>query len=533
MHKQISIFKVLVSVLVMMYFMGGQAVFAAGSARSNDQPAADVMTGADGIYFVPKVGYGHLVITVSAPNGSVYKKSFDPGGTPFLGLSEVCGNQAIDGSYTYELRVSPAVKNMARGEAGDAEAKAAKTRRTITQTGYFTVRGGSIVVPSTMPEAGGMGISRPEQSIDEDTCIVGSLCVGTDCSDPETWGYENLRLKENNLRIHFDDTSSTSAFPANDWRIVINDTADGGANYFAVEDSTSGDMPFTIEAGAPENSLYIEDYGRIGIKTSTPAVELHIVDGDSPCTRLEQDTSSGWTAQVWDVVGNESNFFIRDVTNSSKIPFRIQPGAPSSTLCLKSDGKIGIGTWSPTYPLEINTTGSNCCILIKRTDGATNYVNATDSYANFGSTTNHPLRLVVNSAWKMRLNTDGSLSMSNGATCTTGGVWTNASSRTFKENIQALDTEEALNTLTRLSPVKFNYKVDKGEKHVGFIAEDAPELVSTKDRKGMSPMDIAAVLTKVVQEQQKTLQAQQKTLQEQQKTISELKEKINRLVENK
>ena len=122
MHKQIRIFKVLVSVLVMMYFMGGQAAFAAESAGGKDQPAADVMIGADGIYFVPKVGYGHLEITVSTPNGSVFKKSFDPGGTPFLGLSEVCGSQSsqsIDGSYTYELRVSPAVKNRLRGEAGD------------------------------------------------------------------------------------------------------------------------------------------------------------------------------------------------------------------------------------------------------------------------------------------------------------------------------------------------------------------------------------------------------------------------------
>jgi hypothetical protein len=59
--------------------------------------------------------------------------------------------------------------------------------------------------------------------------------------------------------------------------------------------------------------------------------------------------------------------------------------------------------------------------------------------------------------------------------------------------------------LKRLSPVKYNYKVDKADKHVGFIAEDVPELVATADRKGMSTMDIVAVLTKVVQEQQKVI----------------------------
>ena len=72
-----------------------------------------------------------------------------------------------------------------------------------------------------------------------------------------------------------------------------------------------------------------------------------------------------------------------------------------------------------------------------------------------------------------------------------------------------------MDTLKQLNPVKFSYKVDSEDRHVGFIAEDAPDLVATKDRKGMSPMDVVAVLTKVVQEQQKT--------------INELSEKIAQL----
>ena len=85
--------------------------------------------------------------------------------------------------------------------------------------------------------------------------------------------------------------------------------------------------------------------------------------------------------------------------------------------------------------------------------------------------------------------------------------------------------------------MKFAYKKDLTEKHVGFIAEDVPELVSTKDRKGLSPMDIVAVLTKVVQEQQRIIEDQQKTAKEQrevsnqqQKTISVLSEKVDELV---
>jgi len=97
------------------------------------------------------------------------------------------------------------------------------------------------------------------------------------------------------------------------------------------------------------------------------------------------------------------------------------------------------------------------------------------------------------------------LQMASGAYCTTGGVWTNASSKEYKQDIKELTRDEAMETLNGLSPVKFAYKSDADEKHVGFIAEDVPDLVATKDKKGTSSMDVVAVLTKVVQEQQKTI----------------------------
>ena len=66
-----------------------------------------------------------------------------------------------------------------------------------------------------------------------------------------------------------------------------------------------------------------------------------------------------------------------------------------------------------------------------------------------------------------------------------------------------------VSALSLLKPSKFNYKVDKDDDYLGFIAEDVPDLVATKDRKGLSPMDIVAVLTKVVQQQQEKIEKQQ------------------------
>ena len=45
----------------------------------------------------------------------------------------------------------------------------------------------------------------------------------------------------------------------------------------------------------------------------------------------------------------------------------------------------------------------------------------------------------------------------------------------------------------------FSYTKDPRDSHVGFIAEDVPDLVASAGRKGLSPMDIVAVAVKVLQ----------------------------------
>ena len=105
------------------------------------------------------------------------------------------------------------------------------------------------------------------------------------------------------------------------------------------------------------------------------------------------------------------------------------------------------------------------------------------------------------------------LQMASGAHVTAGGVWTNSSSRALKENISALTAAEALTALTGLEPVHFNYLSDPTEAHIGFIAEDVPELVASNDRQGLSAMDIVAVLTRVVQAQQQQIERLQERLE--------------------
>jgi len=127
------------------------------------------------------------------------------------------------------------------------------------------------------------------------------------------------------------------------------------------------------------------------------------------------------------------------------------------------------------------------------------------------------------------------IQVAGGAYCN-GTTWTNASSRSLKTNIRDLSAYDARAALSQLEPVRFNYKADTSDECLGFIAEDVPGLLATPDRKGLSPMDIVAVLTKVVQEQQKkndemkkTIDDQQKLIDLQQRTIDEILSKIDRL----
>lgn len=84
-----------------------------------------------------------------------------------------------------------------------------------------------------------------------------------------------------------------------------------------------------------------------------------------------------------------------------------------------------------------------------------------------------------------------------------------------------------MQALDGLRPSRFNYKVNDEDEYVGFIAEDVPELVATRDRKGLSPMDVTAVLTKVVQEQQRMLQDQKETIDAMKHEIEMLKTAMN------
>lgn len=113
---------------------------------------------------------------------------------------------------------------------------------------------------------------------------------------------------------------------------------------------------YAIDAATVGNGTLTAVNGNVGVGTPNPVFDLHIRTTDTPGVRLEQTDQGGWPPQTWDIAGNEANFFVRDITGGSRLPFRIRPGAPTSSIDIAADGKVGIGTDKPQAKLDISGT---------------------------------------------------------------------------------------------------------------------------------------------------------------------------------
>lgn len=469
-----------------------------------------------------------LVLTVAGPGGFFLRRELAAArGT--LDLAGESGRPLVDGSYEWELLASPvideetrrALDEARRGEdaAGVLEALRAAGRipRGSSQSGSFAVRDGAIVAPdfregepgAARSARGGSGIRSvaAELVVPEDLIVQGEACVGADCSAAETFGSDTFKLKANNIRVLFDDTSVTPGFPANDWRLVVNDSASGGVNHFTIEDVTSATFPFTIRSGAPGNSLFVSGSGKIGVRTSTPVLDLHVSSGNTPAFRLEQNATFGFPAQTWDVGANEANFFVRDVTGGSRLPLRIRPGAPTSSLDVAASGNVGVGTSSPDARLDVEASGS---VELRLTAAGGSAWRLLNDASGFGTElAGSGFRAVnVDSAGNMQLH----------------GTLTQGSSRDLKTGFATLDPREALARVSALPISLWSYKAeDPAVRHLGPMAEDFHRAFGLgADDRHIAPGDQAGVALLA-------LQGLGQVVLEKDREIAELKIRLERL----
>ena len=582
--------------------------------QSNE--VATVNSVGSGVRFDVGVPHATVSLTVVGPDGESFSKVFKSGNSPEFRLIEAKGERLPDGLYTYELRVTPNISDevkeslkAARAKGNEAEVKRELRKRGAlpqgqVQSGSFLVQNGSAIVAGASEGAGQAKSTieppaapvvspvRPvakilrhhprffvfDQVIPDDLIVQGSICAGFDCVNNENFGTDTIRVKENNVRIQFDDTSSTAGFATNNWQLRANAQPSGGASFFGIVDQgatgngETGTIVVQVDAGAPANSLRVSSAGDVGIKTATPVLDMHANTSDTPGIRLEQNNTGGFTAQTWDVAGNEANFFVRDVTGGSLLPFRIRPGAPTSSIDISASGDVGIRTASPGAPLDVSgntfivgsdlnaTTRTNSADKVSRvavppfTTTNLNFAyvagaaTSTDNIAAVGgsaggfaaatrvvfhtaantNTDNGTERMRITSIGRVGIGTtapDQLLSVNGDASKVGGGSWLSFSDERLKNVKGRFNT--GLKALMQLQPLRFEYKANNaagvpqvGER-IGFGAQAVqqviPEAVTTSENGFLMVNNDPIIWTML------------NAIKEQQKEIAELKKEIRQL----
>lgn len=174
-----------------------------------------------------------------------------------------------------------------------------------------------------------------DQIVPDDLVVQGSICTGFDCFNDEEFGSDTLRLKENNDRIAFADTSPGPE-PGNDWEITANDTASGGPNYLQVLDVTAGRPALRVFGGAPTGALTLTPGG--AVRTGTGSL-IQREDGTSTELRTGVDGEAVLAALAAVPIARYR------LTADPAGPFHVGPfgSAFNTALGLGSGGEVATG----------------------------------------------------------------------------------------------------------------------------------------------------------------------------------------------
>ena len=230
------------------------------------------------------------------------------------------------------------------------------------------------------------------------------------------------------------------------------------------------------------------------------------------------------------------------VSTMTEHDLELRAGGNKPVMTLKADGRVGIGTATPGAPLEVSgrikaghlTVGdwpaSPDHFVYFGTDALDqmdhrNYALIQDSSGRTSLNSPEVILLKIadlpsvgiTAGGKIVLGSRGGegsigfgvnpahpIHLAGGAHCFGGREWRNACSISCKKDVEDLPLDEALAALRDLRPVTFKY-IDDDEARAGFIAEEVPDLLATGDRTSLSPMELVAVLTRVVKFQQRQI----------------------------
>ncbi|MBI4427480.1 MAG: hypothetical protein HY569_03300 [Candidatus Magasanikbacteria bacterium] len=307
--------------------------------------------------------------------------------------------------------------------------------------------------------------------------------------------------------------------------LVVSSTTGYAGGKFAVDSSgnisTSGTLAFTASAGVAVSSTA----GNLNLEAKNSALSAMLKLYSNGTEMMRMGTGGGGSANgiLFGVATNFNNGVLSinqqngDISTSGTLAFTASAGgAVSSTV-----GNLNISAGAPAggklmkfwvdgtevVRLGSNPSASGLFIGVDAINnaGVFNVNNQTGNIATSGTIIQAPLATNITG---------------NGVCITSGNQLTNAgaaacnpSALKFKTDVQDLNLDTATNIIMALKPITFTDKapVSENDKHFGFIADWSKDidrrLVDLKDGEPWSfeYMNYTAVLTKVIQEQQRRL----------------------------
>jgi hypothetical protein len=305
---------------------------------------------------------------------------------------------------------------------------AAGSFTTLTASGDVTFDTSTLKVDSTNNRVG-IGTTSPGGVLTSYKSSNGDPVLGHFYNDNAGTGTEAVVYVTNSSSIGdglFLETTGT-AFTTTGGFVqdsAVIGSGSGASGGLSIMTRANADMRFYTN-GHTNERMRIDSSGNVGIGTSSPASLLHL-SSNAPTIQISEVDAG--TENYIQASGGGFNFFADDANAaaSTKMGFYIDG---SERMRIDSSGNVGIGTSSPAYKLEVESSSDADLIQIQSTAGANNTVlrlgiSGDVATLNASGGSSGALAIKTYGSERMRIDTSGNVGIGTSSPTTFSGYTT-------------------------------------------------------------------------------------------------------------
>ena len=516
------------------------------SSVASAQPAADARLESGLLTLQPRADFDRAILTVSGPGGLYQRLTFGPGETIAFSGGDTREGVLADGGYQYQL-----VLVQGQGAGGDES----MTNPGVAHmaSGSFSVIGGATY--DSPPEAAGGGVVSDqvdslaaETYFGDDLQVAGDIGVGHSNGQNPDKEIDIENLSE--VFVRFDDTGGAVTtwdvgVPASSYRWIVSHV------------DASPTTPFTILDNTPDNTLYLNASGNVGIGTATPGDRLHILGSND--IRMEDNSGTIWDFGHGSSASGDFEFQLIDDGSG---------GSVGSVLTLEDDetatyvrgvgvfesnpqARLHVGSPSNDGTAKILVTEENATVTgrtmfeMKNNGNVQFFFENTDSGDIFQMSQLSTVFQISSptGTGKFRVRKGAGLQALNGSTTildlnSTGDLTvksvTQTSSRVEKRGFHSVDAVSVLDKVAGLPISEWSYKADSPSvRHIGPMSEDFHAAFGLgKTDKGLTSVDTTGVALAAIQGLNQKLAEKDARINELEQRLLDLEEMVQALAEH-